>query len=156
WRYTIANGGSASLDSLSYSDGLKYSIYTRDANGRRVPNLPAAGYDKQMAFETWLAGSPYQNVTWPDGLTRPPLDTDRNNAIDPSEVGGQLRAEATYLDTHGQSAFRNPDGWLSDDERDEDADGLSNWVELGGPMMPGWYEGVYTDEKPFPIKYEGT
>ena len=48
------------------------------------------------------------------------------------------------------------DGKLSDDERDEDADGLSNWIESHGFMNPEWWATVYPKEKPFVVAYKGT
>jgi hypothetical protein len=48
------------------------------------------------------------------------------------------------------------DGFVSDDERDEDADGLSNFVETHGPMLPGYWDACYTGEPAYPVKYAGT
>ncbi len=48
------------------------------------------------------------------------------------------------------------DTWLSDDERDEDADGLSNYDETHGRMNPGYWASCYTLEKPFQTGYAGT
>jgi hypothetical protein len=145
WRYTVAHGASPSLDHLTYSDGLKYSEH-----------IPAATYPQMHEFEQYLVDSGRTDVTYPDGVTAPMLDTDRNGTVDSTPQGGQLRSEDSYLDTHGVSGVRIPDGLLSDDERDEDADGLSNWVELHGPLLPGWYHGVYGSEQPYTIAYAGT
>jgi hypothetical protein len=148
WQYTIGRGGSASLTALSYSDGLKYSVYTRDATGIRRPGLPAAGYEKAVEFTNWLASSGYQTVQLPDEndepgehVTRPLLDFNRNGLVTASE--------SSFLDISG-------DTFLSDDERDEDGDGLSNWVELHGYSTPGWWTDVYNRETPFRITYAGT
>jgi len=156
WRLTIANGAGASLEHLTYSDGLKYSIYTRDANGRRIPALPALGYDKQADFTHWLETSGYGTVYWPDqpNTGYDLLDINRNNTVDAGPRGAYVHAELGYLDTHGTG--NTPDGFLSDDERDEDADGLSNWLELRGPISPGWYAARYPRETPYPIQYAGT
>jgi len=143
WKYTVANGGSASLNNLSYSDGLKYSIYGRDGQGRRIPALAAAGYDKHAQFLASVAAAGYSTVTLPDdpshswGL----LDVDR--------LGGTTVAEDQYYDQNGN-------GWLSDDERDEDADGLNNWVETHGWGTPGYWGSMYKRETPFRIAYAGT
>jgi hypothetical protein len=45
---------------------------------------------------------------------------------------------------------------LSDDERDEDADGLSNYEETHGRMNPEYWKGCYTLEKPYINEYAGT
>jgi hypothetical protein len=70
--------------------------------------------------------------------------------------GTYQSSETNWLDTHGANWSAGPDGWLSDDERDEDADGLSNYTETHGPMQPGWWTAFYPGEKAFPIVYAGT
>jgi hypothetical protein len=151
WHYTVVTEhASPSLDHMLYSDGLKAS----------VPGLLAATYDKQADFENWLASSDYATVTWPDAVTASIFDVNRSGgAPDPavSDGHGALpNSETSYLDSHGRGIVSAPDGYLSDDERDEDADGLSNWVETHGPMLPTWYGSRYPKETPYPIKYAGT
>jgi hypothetical protein len=55
---------------------------------------------------------------------------------------------------------RDSDGWLSDEERDEDADGLTNYDEFSGRMLPIWWDKCYggegTKENPYYVKYAGT
>lgn len=148
WQYTVGRGASPSLAALTYSDGLKHSIYSRDATGIRRPALPAAGYGPAADFVTWLGASGYQTTQLPDEndelgehVTRPLLDFNRNGLVDPSE--------ANFLDTDGN-------GFLSDDERDEDADGVGNWNEIHGVLTSGWWVGRYDRETPFRITYTGT
>jgi hypothetical protein len=62
---------------------------------------------------------------------------------------GYSRSETLYYD------FNN-DGLLSDDERDEDADGLTNYDELHGRLAQVYWAACYTGETPFPIQYAGT
>ena len=50
----------------------------------------------------------------------------------------------------------NGDGFLTDDEKDVDGDGLTNWDEAHGRMTPEWWRAVYRDEKPFTLSYERT
>ena len=147
WQYTVGKGASASLDSLSYSDGLKASKYTRDANGIRRPALDAVGYDKAVDFTSWMTSSGYVTVQLPDenesstNVTRPLLDVNRSGIVD--------AFESNFLDRSG-------DGKLSDDERDEDADGLTNWSELHGTSTPGWWKAIYKKETPYRISYAAT
>ncbi|HEV7462272.1 MAG TPA: hypothetical protein VGN78_17195, partial [Solirubrobacteraceae bacterium] len=55
-----------------------------------------------------------------------------------------------YLDINGN-------GTLSDDERDVDNDGLSNWVEAHGPLSgQGWWSAIYESEKPYLVTFAGT
>ena len=45
---------------------------------------------------------------------------------------------------------------MSDDERDEDGDGLTNYDETGGPMSSAtWWSKCYTTDGAYPIKYAG-
>jgi hypothetical protein len=150
WQYTISQGASPSLDNLTYSDGLKYSIHTTDSTGRH-PALLAAGYDKAQSFTAWLALSGYGTIQWrtSPGVDRNLLDVDHSGTVDTGARGGYRTTEDNLLDTHDL-------GYLSDDERDEDADGLSNYVETHGPLSPSWWTSFYDKEKPYAIAYPGT
>jgi hypothetical protein len=160
WQYTVKHeNADPSLDHLTYSDGLQYSIYTRDpATGKRIPALPANGYDKQTDFLNWLASSGYGTVYYPDQPNTPYdlLDVNRNGTVDAGPRIGYAHSEVGYLDTHGPGASATPDGFLSDDERDEDADGLSNFTETRGEISDGWFDARYPTETPFPVKYADT
>jgi hypothetical protein len=144
WKYS----GGKTLDPLSYSDGEQASVNRVRPDGRRVPALPAANYDKHADFLNWASSHGYRTVWLSDGppwydhdVTRHPyglFDFDRNGVETP-----------TSFDLDG-------DGWLQDDERDEDADGLSNYEEFHGRMLPGYWESCYAGETAYPIKYEGT
>jgi hypothetical protein len=50
----------------------------------------------------------------------------------------------------------NGNGFVSDDERDEDADGLSNYDENSGRMTPGYWAACYGMETPWPSGFAGT
>ena len=153
WRYELARTGRpASLDTLSYSDGTKHSIYALDA-GRRVPSLAAAGYDRQADFRRWLDATGHGTVVI-RGEERPLslFDVNRDHEVSTERQPGYPRAEDLYYD-------RNRSGWLSDDERDEDADGLSNVDEshtrLAFRMNPEHWSLTYgletkAKERPFP------
>jgi hypothetical protein len=151
WRYSVAhNGAPDSLSALTYSDGLKYSIYTRDAaaNNRRVPALPVAGYSMTTKFLDWATANHYAQVQLPDdpGVFWGITDFSRSGSSDPN-----------YLDTHGEVSGSAPDGFLSDDERDEDGDGLSNYEETIGPMRgQSWWDTFYGGEKKFKLDWPGT
>ena len=70
-------------------------------------------------------------------------DANRDHDVSTSTQPGYLHSERYYLDT-------SDDGWLSDDERDEDADGLSNYVESHGTTSDAsWWALSYTREHPF-------
>jgi hypothetical protein len=149
WRFTVAQGAPDSLDALTYTDGEQYSISTRGGDGRRVKALPAVGYAKQADFIAWLQASGYWNVSIPFDTVRPLLDVNRNGVVDSGARGQYVHAEDHWLD-------RDEDGYLSDDERDEDADGLSNFMEAHGELSQGWWDNRYDRETPFRIAYTGT
>jgi hypothetical protein len=136
---------------LLYSDGEQYSLSTRDVNGHRVPTQPAATYTKANDFLNWAGSNGYNPVLinkngphWYDA--RQPYDirdTNLDGTLQPSEV--------SLADLDG-------DTYISDDERDEDADGLSNIDELRSAMTSGYWVECYkeTKETPYPITYAGT
>jgi hypothetical protein len=159
WYYTLTLGATKDLNALTYSAGEQYSMSTRDGSGHRVPTLAALNYSKQLSFLGWAQANGYRQVDLSDG---PPwydqtqtnsygiLDFNRNGVESTTPQAGYRWAETLYYD------FRR-DGWLSDDERDEDADGLTNFDETHGPMgAPDWWTSCYSDEAAFKIAYAGT
>jgi hypothetical protein len=165
WLYTIENGATRTLDPLTYSAGEQYSVNTVGGNGHRTPSLAAAGYAKQQDFLNWATANGYRNPTlsigppwfvWYDQAhqaQRGLLDMNRSGAESAGLPGASYWfTETTYYDIRR-------DGWLSDNERDEDADGLTNFDETHGrTSRQSWWTSCYTDaaEGPFPIDYAGT
>jgi hypothetical protein len=142
WKYTynVNHSAARTLDTLSYSDGNQHSIHTRVA-GRRRPALAVAGYDRQQQFMNWAMSSGYVNVLIPVGPTpgyHDVRDANMNNTVE--------SGEEQYADLYAN-------GWLSDDERDEDADGLTNYDETHGRMTPQYWAGCYSQERPYVIPY---
>jgi hypothetical protein len=152
WRFTVGQGAADSLDALTYSDGEQYTMSTRGADGRRRPTLAAAGYNRQAEFIDWLQKHGYWYVAIPFDTVRPLLDVNRSGGPSPIDSGPR----ADYLHSEDQWLDRDEDGYLSDDERDEDADGLSNFTEAHGEMSQGWWDKKYDRETPFRIAYAGT
>ncbi len=161
WRYGLDLGRAPrTLEPLYYSDGNQNSVYRRDGAGKRRPDLPAAGYSLHSAFLGWASVNGYRSVSlvdhdqhWSDpggtatgyGL----LDMNRDGAESAGVLPGYARPEVTYYDLL-------PDGYLSDDERDEDADGLTNFDETHGRLTPAYWDGCYSIEASFGIDYQGT
>ena len=116
----------------------------------------AAGYDKQATSSPGRAAT----ATWSSCRTS---DVDARRHAPPnwwarprrsttsatSTVTAAPRDERDYYD------FRR-DGFLNDAERDEDADGLTNWWETRGCMTPRYWNGLYDDETPYYLAYAGT
>jgi hypothetical protein len=144
WQAYRDNAG---LDPLIYSDGNQYSLYDRDAGGHR-PGAPRHDpYAKQADFLRWAQGAGYVNPG--DSSGYPLLDFNHDGTVSPAPSGNYNRSEQTYFD------FDN-NGKLSDDERDEDADGLTNYDEAHGRLTPGYWAGCYTAETPYQVAYAGT
>jgi hypothetical protein len=148
WK-AYRNPGSG-LNDLVYSDGNQYSAYGRDGAGRRPGGLIGPDPNQKYTdFFGWAAGSGYGSV-WIKGATYPLRDMNLDHAVAAAPVpGAYMWSEQRYFDF-------DFDGKLSDDERDEDADGLTNYDEATGRMTPGYWTGCYAKEKPFPIAYAGT
>jgi hypothetical protein len=116
-----------------------------------VPALPASGYGKWQQFMSWAGATGYGTVhirrtsSWFDHVDgREPFDL-----RDADLSHGVSALEEFTLD-------RNLDGYLSDDERDEDADGLTNLDELRGRMSPAYWTGCYAKEAPDLVQFDGT
>ena len=76
--------------------------------------------------------------------------------------GHQHTVSQAAPDPTGPLYYQDIDGngWLGDDERDADGDGLGNWDESHGRMQPGWWAATYdTDpfnETQYPVTFAGT
>jgi hypothetical protein len=158
WNYTISLGAVRTLSPLTYSDGEQYSLMHRDVNGHRVPDQSATGYNRQDNFLAWASGHGYRTVTLQDGApwydqTQQHqyglLDMNRDGAENPNRPAGYFYTESTYYDL-------DHNGLLSDDERDEDGDGLTNYDETHGRMSPSYWASCYDMEAPYPVQYAGT
>jgi hypothetical protein len=152
WVYTLGKGAPRALGQLSYSAGEQYSVSQRaGGTGKRTPTLNAAGYDKQAQFLSWATANGYATV-------------DLNDIDDPTWWDGAQPFSIRNMDRLGAAPnateieyydfFDN--GKLDDAERDEDADGLTNWAETSGCMQPNYWVGLYTKESPYPVTYQGT
>jgi hypothetical protein len=161
--YGTAPAGALPRDDyrLLYSDGEQYSLSTRSGGtGRRVPSQPAGSYAKGAQFLDWVNTNGYNPVLvakdapWYDESNRVSFDirdANHNGAVDGNGRLGYLSGESFIYD-------RDSDTFISDDERDEDADGLTNVDELRGRMTPAYWKSCYgtVGEKQYPVKYEGT
>jgi hypothetical protein len=135
----------AGLNDLVYSDGNQYSAYGRDGAGNRPgPLVGPNPEDKYGAFVTWAQSAGYWNIQVPihGVLTAVQL----NNFDFDGSIQGD---EARWYDLGPSTA-------LSDDERDEDADGLTNYDEFNGRLHAEYWTACYKKEKAYPVKYAGT
>jgi hypothetical protein len=164
WRFTIEHEGAPvpaninrleynDADRLTYSDGEQYSLSSRGPDGRRVPTMDVASYTKHTDFVNWLSGRRYRFVM----LVVRPVDDWNSGAISTKSFGifdtnldGETGTEVNV------TADLDNDQYISDDERDEDADGLSNYDEAHGRMLPQYWASCYDEETPYGISYAGT
>ena len=159
WNYTMRVWAHPrALELLSYSDGEQYTVHTRSADGRRHPSLAAAGYVRQQQFLTWAGQNGYARVElqdvnsmWYEARTSFDIrDFDRSGAVSTTPTGNYANSEQKYYDQF-------EDGFLTDAERDEDADGLNNFDESHGCMLDhSYWTTLYSKESPYPVKYSGT
>ena len=138
------------MDPLIYSDGNQYSVYDRAADGHRPGNPRHDPFAKQVDFINWAQdpNHSYINV-YIRGSVYDLRDANQDGTVSATASGNYRRSEQHYYD------FDN-NGKLSDDERDEDADGLTNYDEAHGRMTSGYWKGCYDQEQPYPIVYAGT
>ena len=152
WLISSAPASRTLATPLSYSDGLQHSIYEhRPGEGdRRFPALEADGYHAQTDFTTWAAGAGYRfdlHVPDPSAIHQGVyIEVD---LFDSNLDGTETTLEALHYDLDGND-------YLSDEERDEDADGLSNFDEDRGRVRPDWWTSCYPQEKPYYITYNDT
>jgi hypothetical protein len=135
-------------DGDGISDGYEFRS-AEDLNGHEAPRYPSTrpwpnpldptdinsdfdGDGLTMAQENklWLAatGGAFPLTAYSDGT---------------QNSGGKMPVtrDTQYLDLDG-------DGNLTDDERDEDGDGLSNWIEFNSRGTQDWWKKVQWDVKP--------
>jgi IPT/TIG domain len=151
--WTAYRNPAKGLDDLVYSDGNQYSAYKRNASGRRPGDLVGPDpHAKYADFLAWTAASGYGTVWLPRGssvvfgLGEP---AGFFNLRDFNQDGSLSVTEDRYYDF-------DLDGKLSDDERDEDADGLTNYDENTGRATLGFWKACHNKEKPYPLTYAGT
>lgn len=129
--------GGRDLNNLNYSDGKQYS-----------QSIAAVGYANQQAF---LAAAAAKGYTQEALLDMDSYDHPDDANLAPLWLGfsGITDVERYYFDF-------DKNGLLSDDERDEDGDGLPNQTESHGPMTPEFWKAIYSQEQPYEIEYAGT
>jgi hypothetical protein len=163
YTYTVNHTATRTLAPLSYSDGLQYSLSTlAGGNGVHTPTMTVAAYSPPESFRSWADATGYRSVSLYTPVTklnasdphvRVPVDVydmDRDGTTTTTVIDApQHRLEQTYWDF-------DTDGYVSDDERDEDGDGLVNYHETHGPMTASWWNACYTLEGEYPIQYAGT
>jgi hypothetical protein len=115
-----------------------------------VPAMPSGEYGMRAQFLSWAVAARYNVVLIPPSIYVP--DDSYTGWHDIRDINLQDGVEDTDLPFDDY----NLNGFVSDEERDEDADGLSNYVEDSGPLTPEYWAACYPMEAPWPTGYAGT
>ena len=67
--------------------------------------------------------------------------------------GTQTSGGPVAVSPGGEWADINGDGFLTDDEKDIDGDGLTNWDEEHGRMTPDWWTAIWDTERAFTVTF---
>ena len=166
-----APGADADGDALT--NGLELAVHTdpclADSDGDTIPD----GYEYESALDYNSRALPYP------GKRPYPNPLDPSDAFaDYDSDGLTLTDEYDAWVLYGHSSFPllysdgtqtsggpvqvtpatqwedlNEDGFLTDDEKDVDGDGLTNWDEAHGRMTPEWWLAAYPEEPPYTLPY---
>jgi|HigsolmetaAR202D_1030399.scaffolds.fasta_scaffold13232_2 hypothetical protein len=161
-------------DGLTNGTEIAYRLdpCNRDTDGDGLID----GYEFHAAKDLNIASHPYPGTKpWPNPLDPTDINSDFDGdglrlwqeyrLWDASKTGFPLTAYSDGTQNSGGKQPVNPlnsqqvwldldgDGNLTDDERDFDGDGLSNWVEFNGPGTQGWWIAVWgRDEIPYSLR----
>ena len=163
----------ADADGDALTNDLELRIKTdpcvADTDGDTIPD----GYEYEAALDYNTRALPYPGKRpYPNPLDPSDVNTDRDsdgltmadehaawvmfghssfplNYSDGTQTSGgpvQVTPETRWEDL-------NQDGFLTDDEKDVDSDGLTNWDEAHGRMVPDWWLAAYPEEPAYPLPY---
>jgi len=178
-QQAVAANPSADFDSDGLSNSLEKAIGTNPCNADTDGDGMTDGWEYESALDLnsravpYPASRPYTNPLDPnDGK----IDHDGDGLTAAEEFAAWKYTDGTYPvksysdgtqtsggpmpappGPAGAALDINRDGWLTDDEKDADGDGISNWDEIRGRMTQGWWSVYYPSEGPFTIEpFSGT
>lgn len=173
---TAAAAPTADADGDALDNALELRIKTdpcrADSDGEGIPD----GYEYEAALDYNSRALPYPGKRpYPNPLDPTDRDTDYDSdgltMVDEHSAwvkyghsafpllysdGTQTSGGPVAVAPGGEWADMNGDGFLTDDEKDVDGDGLTNWDEAHGRMVPPWWQGAYPDEQPYTLAYQQT
>jgi hypothetical protein len=149
----------------TYHNGRRYPTqkvvdyakwFGKGNTGTGNPNVCAGSPCDELGFIEWAKKNGYSNIFlgWDSGQPSGEfsiLDTNLDGSItDALNLNDEFRVAERY-----PFDFDN-NGVVADDERDEDADGLTNFDETHGRMQPGYWTGCYDQERAYQVPYAAT
>lgn len=140
-RCRLDSDGDGVSDTFEIQSALDLNLRALPFPGKRPYSNPLDGSDPGFDFDQdgltlaeeyalWLHTGGTLPLTYSDG----DQDTNPNGADTPTGP--------TYLDMDGN-------GVLTDDEKDADGDGLSNWDETSGRLRIAWWATAYESEQQY-------
>ncbi|MEA2473842.1 MAG: hypothetical protein QOE06_1757 [Thermoleophilaceae bacterium] len=177
----IKNSVDPDDDNDALPDDLEIAAHTDPCKADTDGDGVGDGYEYYSAKDINAAALPYPSKRpWPNPLdsTDAEVDHDGDGLTMTDEFllwkyYGNLQVPLNYSDGLQKSADVNApsdpalaymdinrDGKLSDDERDGDGDGLTNWDESHGRMLQDWWDKYYDGqsapkESRYPVTFPG-
>lgn len=141
------------------SDTLEAAIGTTPCDADSDDDGMGDGFEYQSAIDlnNGIGALPYPGKRpYPN-----PLNADPNTDYDGDGLSAaQEHALWRYAGPHSlplsySAGLKRTTGPVDDDLRDGDADGLRNWDEFNGRMVPAWWGKEYSDERAYGQTYSG-
>lgn len=140
--------GDAIPDGYEYESALDYNSRALPYPGKRPYPNPLDPSDANTDYDADGLWQSDEHAAWVryGGSSFPLLYSDGTQTS-----GGpvQVTAQTLWADMNG-------DGFLTDDEKDVDGDGLTNWDEAHGRMTPEWWREIWNTEPSYDLPYERT
>jgi hypothetical protein len=117
-----------------------------DLNSRALPYAGKRPYPNPLDGTDPAADYDGDGLTLADEFNLWVYTTKGKLPLTYSDGDQDTSTEAASTPANGSPLDMNGDGVLTDDEKDPDLDGLSNWDESHGRLTPAWWSGVFKDE----------
>lgn len=137
--------GDAIPDSYEYESALDYNTRALPYPGKRPYPNPLDPSDANTDYDSDGLLMSDEHAAWVlYGASSFPLLYSDGTQTSGGPV--QVVAETRWADI-------NDDGFLTDDEKDIDGDGLTNWDEQWGRMWPDWWRAIWDTEPSYTLSY---
>jgi hypothetical protein len=142
---TADTDGDAIPDGYEYESALDYNSRALPYPGKRPYPNPLDPSDANTDYDSDGLTLSDEHAAWVlYGHSSFPLLYSDGTQTSGGPV--QVTAQTAWEDING-------DGFLTDDEKDVDGDGLTNWDEAHGRMMPAWWVAAFPSEPSYTLTY---